>query len=361
MNTPISKKQESKKLPVWKKIGFAVVVNIVAAGLLYLPCEITYRLIYDIPIQISGNRTPEDSRQFDDLDTSPMDFESIHYYEIFRPSDNPVLYYEPKPGFSKGAVTINSHGFRDHEYPLKKPPGTTRIVVLGDSVIWGHGLVLEDTFPKQLEVLLNDRLDGNYEVLNFGVSGYSLQQEVEQYIARASQFDPDFSILGLCVNDHFYSSIEGDFFKNDDDAGLFSKSYFLNTLILTTSQILNRQFGVPQRYLERVVDVTGQMKRLREASSDTPWLVLMFPLLADVDNYQSHQDHQILTQPARDQGFTVRDLLEDYQRVSTRPLGVDHIHPNRFGNGIAAEAAYNSLVSSGMVSAKQQASATVQD
>ena len=347
-------------LPVWKKICFSIVLCIFAIVLLYLPCEITYRIIHGIPIQLFSRSLPEDPRTLSDGDTSAMDFDSVHYYEIFRPSENSILYYEPKPGFSKGAVQINSHGFRDREYPLKKPAGTTRIVVIGDSIIWGHGVVLEDTFAKQLETLLNNRLDGTYEVLNFGVSGYSLQQEVEQYIARASEFDPDFGILGLCINDYLYSSLEGDFFALKD-GGLFARSHLINDLMLKINHVLHRQLGIPQRYLEHVVDVRGQLERLQKASPDVPWLVLMFPQLEDVDNYRGYREHQILTQPARDLGFTVRDLLGDYRQFSTQPIGVDHIHPNRLGNKIAAEAAYDALVSSGIISPAEQAADLEQD
>jgi hypothetical protein len=66
--TRLKKARIRETIRLEKQIGFAVAVNIVAAGLLYLPCEIAYRFIYDIPIQISGDSPPEDSRQFDDLD-----------------------------------------------------------------------------------------------------------------------------------------------------------------------------------------------------------------------------------------------------------------------------------------------------
>jgi lysophospholipase L1-like esterase len=347
-------------LPTWKKIGFSILICVSAALLLYLPCELTYRTVHRIPLRLFNRSLPEDPRTLSDSDASAMDFNSVHYYEIFRPSANPILYYEPKPGFSKGAVQINTHGFRDHEYSLKKPTGTTRIVVLGDSIIWGHRLVLSETFAKQLEALLNERLDGHYEVLNFGVSGYSLQQEVEQYISKARQFDPDLAILGLCINDYLYSSIEGDFFAAQN-GGLFSKSYLFNDLIVKVNYLLHHQFGVPQRYLEHIVDVRGQLERLQEASPNIPWLVLMFPQLQNVENYQAQREHQILTQPARDLGFQVRDLLGDYRKFSRQPLGVDHIHPNRLGNKIAAEAAYDALVRSGIISPAEQAADLEQD
>lgn len=216
-------------------------------------------------------------------------------------------------------------------------------------MIWGHGLPLADTFAKQLEVLLNQQQKGKYEVLNFGVSGYSLQQEVEQYLVRASSFNPDIAILGLCVNDSLYSSVEGDFF-NQKDGGLLSKSYLLNDLWIVINKVLHQNFGVPQQYLEHIVDVPKQMQRLKNGSPDVSWLVLMFPRLDSLQNYKTLQEHRVLTQPARNLGLSVRDLLADYQKFSQATVSIDPIHPNRLGNKIAAEAAYDALLQNGMLS-----------
>ena len=339
------------KLSKWKKIRYTMVICAVVALLLYFPSEIAFRIYHGVPVQLFSRSISEDTRSLAEDDTTGMDFDSLHYYEIFQKSENPILFYEPKPGFSKGAVQINSHGFRDREVTLEKPAGTIRIVILGDSIIWGHGIVLEDTLAKQLEALLNERLEGNYEVLNFGVSGYSLQQEVEQFLVRADPFDPDIAILGLCINDSLYSSAEGDFFAAKE-GGLFAKSYLFENLVLKWNYVLHHKLGVPRRYLEHIVDVRGQLTRLQAASPDLPWLVLMFPQLQDVDNYQGHQEHLKLTQPARDLGFTVRDLLGDFRKHSSQTLGIDHIHPNRLGNQIAAEAVFDELMQNEMLPAE---------
>ncbi len=106
---------------------------------------------------------------------------------------------------------------------MKKEPGVFRIAMLGDSILWGHGLELKDTFAKQLETLLNESSEKKIEVLNFGVSGYSTQQEVELYRVKASLHDPDLVIVGYCLNDFEESSVEGRAFKHSC-YGLFSKS-----------------------------------------------------------------------------------------------------------------------------------------
>ena len=101
-------------------------------------------------------------------------------------------------------VTTNSHGLRDREYPEAKPPGTYRIVMLGDSTTLGWGDAQDQTIPKILERELNRRgLPGyrNSEVLNAGVGNYDTVQEVEHYRVNDRVFHPDLVILNYFIND----------------------------------------------------------------------------------------------------------------------------------------------------------------
>src|SRR5262245_26253466 len=56
-------------------------------------------------------------------------------------------------GASEGR--INHEGWRDHDYTVAKPPGVTRILVLGDSYVQALQVPLDSTFHKQLERRLN--------------------------------------------------------------------------------------------------------------------------------------------------------------------------------------------------------------
>ena len=68
---------------------------------------------------------------------------------------------------------VSSQGLRDKVYG-EKAEGTFRILCIGDSFTMGHGLENEqDTFPKQLEALLNARSKGGrVEVINAGVMAW---------------------------------------------------------------------------------------------------------------------------------------------------------------------------------------------
>lgn len=124
-------------------------------------------------------------------------------------SDDPEQLYELKPGAKlelpagSRVVTyaINSLGFRDVEFAEQKSPGVFRILALGDSMTFGPGVDLEQTYPKVLERLLNEGNEGRYQVINAGASGYSAYEEVVTWRNRGEALDPDLVIVGFCVND----------------------------------------------------------------------------------------------------------------------------------------------------------------
>jgi hypothetical protein len=97
-----------------------------------------------------------------------------------QPAADPQLSFSHAPNrsaFLMGApVSINSHGLRDREYPVAKPPDVYRIVMLGDSTTFGWGVPVEQTVAKILERELNKlQVPGysRFEVLNAGVGNYN--------------------------------------------------------------------------------------------------------------------------------------------------------------------------------------------
>lgn len=98
-------------------------------------------------------------------------------------------------------IGINSQGFRDFEYAINKPADSLRIIVVGDSVTFGDGLSLEDTYVKQLERLLRKALNKQVEVLNFGASGASTINELELIERKILVYRPDILILQMDPND----------------------------------------------------------------------------------------------------------------------------------------------------------------
>ncbi|MBC8495888.1 SGNH/GDSL hydrolase family protein [archaeon] len=97
----------------------------------------------------------------------------------------------------------NSDGFRDYEYTKIKDSNIYRIIMLGDSVVFGYNLEnLSQTIPKKLEYkLLNSSNETTYEVLNMGVYTYNSVQELHFFINKGLKYDPDLLIIGYFLND----------------------------------------------------------------------------------------------------------------------------------------------------------------
>jgi lysophospholipase L1-like esterase len=79
--------------------------------------------------------------------------------------------------------------------------GTVRILCLGDSLTFGDGVAVEDTYPKQLETMLNVMGKHQYEVINTGVPSYDTWQEVTFFKTKGVQFEPRIVVLGFYGND----------------------------------------------------------------------------------------------------------------------------------------------------------------
>ena len=88
---------------------------------------------------------------------------------------------------SRNNVTINSHGMRNPEVPLEKPAGTKRIAVLGDSFASNLPVPQAAVFTEVMDRLLPE----DWEVLNFGVDGYTTLQECMQFGETVAAFEPD--------------------------------------------------------------------------------------------------------------------------------------------------------------------------
>ena len=125
----------------------------------------------------------------------------------FKLSDNRILGYEMKPGYRdlknpdlhESFPYVNSIGFRDIERQTGK--SSFRILMLGDSVLAGHGIrAIDDLISRELESDLESR-GYDLEVLNFGVGGYATSAEIELLRTNGIRFDPDLVIILFIQND----------------------------------------------------------------------------------------------------------------------------------------------------------------
>src|SRR3989344_1702591 len=87
-------------------------------------------------------------------------------------------------------VKTNSYGFRDNEFNITE----NGIILLGDSITFGHGVEQDETFAQILE---NDLSSKGIEVYNLGVVGYGLKEYNWLYDKYSKEFKHELVILVL--------------------------------------------------------------------------------------------------------------------------------------------------------------------
>jgi hypothetical protein len=123
--------------------------------------------------------------------------------------EKPYYLFEPIKDYNwEGVpVRISSQGFRGDEFAQEKPTDTYRIVNLGDSVVFGWEVRYEETYGKQLEMMLDAVGDGfDYEVINAGIPGWNLPMAHRFLVQEGLSYDPDMVLLGITVVNDVYGA-----------------------------------------------------------------------------------------------------------------------------------------------------------
>lgn len=107
----------------------------------------------------------------------------------FRPSSE--LGWEHVPN----SYNFNSLGFPNPEYPQRKPPGTFRMVLLGDS--------LADSYGSDLlaEIGRDQAAANRTELWNLGVGAYNMAQYAATLEHKGLSRQPDLVVTFICMND----------------------------------------------------------------------------------------------------------------------------------------------------------------
>jgi lysophospholipase L1-like esterase len=125
---------------------------------------------------------------------------------------DPLLGYRNRPFHQAHGWRINSLGFRGPELADSKPPGTQRIVCIGDSGTFGlwkkaagedpAATLAWDTYVEWLQLTLSERARRPVEVINAGVLGYTSAHGLRQLVTRILPLDPDVVTVRLGLNDY---------------------------------------------------------------------------------------------------------------------------------------------------------------
>lgn len=103
---------------------------------------------------------------------------------------------QSRPFFKGKEFYINNFGFHDGDWAPKKKAGVVRIMVCGTSVSMGSGVEQNKNYPKQLEYLLNEKYpQKNFEVMNFSMAGYNVEDIVLLLKRYFTRFSPDIILI----------------------------------------------------------------------------------------------------------------------------------------------------------------------
>ncbi|HEY3175092.1 MAG TPA: SGNH/GDSL hydrolase family protein [Candidatus Polarisedimenticolia bacterium] len=168
-----------------------------------------------LPVWLDRNILVKESRWIDLLSGSPKDLRN--YYLTYR--WDRYLFYRLQPNLDLAMTDItapaqirgrtrwvfhtNAKGFNTPDVIYEKPPGTFRIVTLGDSSTFGWGVDTDRIYPHVLRDLLSRRHPGRaIEVVNLGVCGYSSQQGRVLLRREALPYRPDVLVFSYGSNDY---------------------------------------------------------------------------------------------------------------------------------------------------------------
>src|SRR5262245_30252165 len=158
--------------------------NVLTLGALVGGSVLVTLLALEIGVRVIGALDRNSiERLADDLPVEPG--RELRMADLIRRSDDDRIVYELRPGtlgrFLGHEVRIIALGMRDRPRSAAKPAGVFRILVLGDSQLFGWGVGQEESFAPVLESLLAARDPHRFEVLNAGVPGYNTVMEARVF------------------------------------------------------------------------------------------------------------------------------------------------------------------------------------
>lgn len=252
----------------------------------------------------------------------------------------------------------NSNGFRTPEYTIAHPPDTFRILIIGDSLSWGQGVSMEETFPYVTARLLRRKCARfEFEVISLGICGHRLVDNFIKLLVHGQSLKPDLVIFQVHCNDldfYDYKSILR--FQGHRSLKPYEDKEY---------DILNGKTFDWKVFVEC-------LPKIKEWSNTNsiPVGFLVFPML-NVSKWGHNFDHynpekfgpfpQLsylgnVVQEIRKNGFSVLYLIDAFRRIAgDRYLAVSRTdgHPNSYAHSISADALVDFLFQQGWIKCDQ--------
>jgi hypothetical protein len=257
---------------------------------------------------------------------------------------------EDKHRHHKFKYNVNSEGFRNAvDFSLLSPYTTkTRIMLLGDSFVFGLYVEEEDT----LSSILDSKLGEDYDVFNLGISGWGIDQMLLAYQKYTDVIKPEIVILTYIDNDirrameayRRYEGVNKPSFEIRHDR-LVPKSRSEPPLLEKLSHkslIFNKLYG--RFYIEtemtRLTQAIFSELIRKTAERDQRLIVLRYPLRASFEGNGrgAHYDYSNFFQEKS------IDYLDPYEAILALPKDFYkgfylefNAHPAKRGNEFMAD------------------------
>src|SRR5271166_6232364 len=269
-------------------------------------------------------------------------------------------------------IVTNSKGLRDVEHAYDKPPGIFRIVVIGDSFVFGAGGVE----PSKRFTDILQASTRNTEVINMGVPAYGTDQEYLFLADEGLKYHPDLVLVCAFYNDfsESFSTINPSngrpkgYFSLDGDQLVFhppsfsifyrlsQHSYLLGLASLQLSKIWNAYDNAMRRRHE-VLDPKARVATFKQLYASTAdlcrehgaaFVLVYFP-------FKGQGSESIIQQVMDDlvttKGIKTLDLTDTMRHASAGGVAYfpHDIHFNEYGHQVVAKALREYLMSNGLL------------
>ncbi|HUT55523.1 MAG TPA: SGNH/GDSL hydrolase family protein [bacterium] len=270
---------------------------------------------------------------------------------FYRAAAIPGVAHEHVPGMTGHlngvAARINEQGWRGGGIEMPKPAGNVRIVVTGDSVVFGQGVEENSTLAVQLEKKIEALAPAKkWETINAGVRGYNIKDYALIFKPRVLALDPDLVVLVITeINDpervpFIPHSPKMDRWKR----AWWTRLPFIRPLLaLPVAEEMGRLLTAHVRglydpagpewpaFLKELTDIVNASREAHVAI-----IVVTFPYLDDADVF--HDERARLQRALTELGVPWIDPRPELARHASSALVVSRndFHPNALALGITA-------------------------
>jgi len=272
--------------------------------------------------------------------------------------------YERTKEFHEKYIRYNEHGYRDYEYSLKKPEGIFRVLVLGDSQTFGHGIKdLKDTWVKKLEAKLQkEGRNASIEVLNISGPGWNSDTHLYELFKNGFKFNPDLVILAYAHNDiPFPTSVNCNSSdrKITPNINIFQSSKLASFIDFRINRLLEK-VGEKPSYFDCLNQAYGSigwemnkfyldMMGLALSIKKIHFMITVIPIIHQLDDdYLLIGAHKKLKEFAQQRNFEFLDFYEEgFKNLDANNLKISKTddHLNQRASDIVANTLFSKIKS----------------